>query len=267
MFSSKPQEGHCMNNFFPYKRIYSVWFRHLSVYSKHFLTNAFPPFFEPLIFMAGIGLGLGGYLPPMEGFSFLEFLSGGLIVSTAMMTSSFECSYSTFVRLEFEKIYDAMVAAPLNINDIFLGEILWAGTKGFIFSTSVALIFNLFGILRPSALWIAPLVGLLTGMLFASIALVVVSFVKGIDQLSFYFSGIISPMMFLSGVVFPVSNLPSILKVVAEVLPLTHCVRIMRTFLSGNISYSVLFDFSYVIFVTAGFFLFAVYRLKKRILQ
>lgn len=257
-----------MNNIFLFgKRIYSIWLRHVLVYSKHLFTNAFPPVFEPLIFMAGIGLGLGGYLPNMEGFTFLEFLGSGLLVSTAMMTASFECSYSTYVRLEYEKIYDGMIAAPLSVFDIFFGEIMWAASKGFIFSASVAILFNLFGILRPSALWLAPPIGFITGMLFGSIALLVVSFTKNIDQLSFYFSGFISPMLFLSGVVFPLANMPPVLKLLAELLPLTHSVRLVRSLLLGDITTLLLFDFLYICVVGILVFYIAVFRLRKIILQ
>jgi lipooligosaccharide transport system permease protein len=84
-----------------YWRLFSVWYRHMRVYTKDIFSNGLPPFLEPLLFLAGVGLGLGTYITQsMEGLSYLEFLGTGLLVTAAMFTSSFECSFGTFIRLE-----------------------------------------------------------------------------------------------------------------------------------------------------------------------
>ena len=114
-------------------RIYSVWFRHMRVYTKHLISNGLPPFLEPLIFLAGIGLGLGKYIVSMDGVPYIQFLAVGLVITSSMYTSAFECSYGTFIRLEYEKVYDGMLGAPLTVNNLLIGEILWAGTKGLFF--------------------------------------------------------------------------------------------------------------------------------------
>ena len=92
-------------------RLYSVWFRHLRVYSKNLFSNGLPPFIEPLLFLAGIGLGLGKYIVSMEGLPFIEFLASGLLMTAAMFTAAFECSFGTFIRLEYDKAYDGMLGA------------------------------------------------------------------------------------------------------------------------------------------------------------
>ncbi len=130
------------------RRLYSVWYRHMRVYTKNILSNALPPFLEPLIFLVGIGLGLGKYITEsMGGVRYIEFLGAGLLVTTAMYTSAFECSFGTFVRLEFEKVYDGMLAAPMTVNNLIVGEMLWAGSKGFFFSFIVLCILWAFGII------------------------------------------------------------------------------------------------------------------------
>jgi lipooligosaccharide transport system permease protein len=127
----------------------------MRVYTKNIFSNGLPPFLEPLIFLAGVGLGLGKYITQsMEGLSYLEFLGTGLLVTAAMFTAAFECSFGTFIRLEFEKVYDGMLAAPITVNNLIIGEILWAGTKGLFFSFAVLCILAALGLLRyPTVYW------------------------------------------------------------------------------------------------------------------
>jgi len=249
-------------------RLYGVWYRHMRVYTKNIFSNGLPPFLEPLLFLAGVGLGLGAYITQsMEGLSYLEFLGTGLLVTAAMFTASFECSYGTFIRLEFDKVYDGMLAAPLTVNDLIVGEIIWAGTKGLFFSFAVLCILTIFGVIRLPYSLVAPLVGFLTGAMFAVISLLVTSFVRTINQLNFYFTGFISPMFFFSGVVFPTSNLPHYLQPLVEILPLTHSVRLVRAVCANHYTMISLWDLFYIaaFILIVGFL--AVKRLRRRMVS
>ena len=250
------------------RRLYGVWSRHLRVYTRNLLSNAFPPFLEPLIFLAGIGLGLGKYITePMGGVKYIEFLGSGLLVTTAMFTAAFECSYGTFIRLEYEKVYDGMLAAPMTVNNLIVGEMLWAGSKGFFFSFAVLCILSVFRIISLPHGLLAPFIGFLTGVMFSSLSLLVTSFVKTINHFNFYFTGCISPMFFFSGVVFPVENLPTAIRPVAEILPLTHAVRLMRSICTSDYTALLAFDLLYMLgfILVVGFF--AIKRLRTRLIS
>lgn len=246
-------------------RILGVWSRHMRVYVKNFLSNAFPPLLEPLIFLGGIGIGLGVYIQFMDGMPYVLFLAAGLLVTPAMFTASFECTFGTFIRLEFDKVYDGMLAAPLTYRDIVFGEILWAGTKGLVFSSSVLLVVFLAGIVRNPLSLLTPFVGFLTGLMFAALALLVTSFVKTINDFNFYFTGFLSPLFFFSGVVFPLSNLPGPLQVVAEFVPLTHPVRLARALCSGQLLPVNAWDLFYMIVIIIIMSALAAARLKRRL--
>jgi lipooligosaccharide transport system permease protein len=249
-----------------WKRLYSVWFRHMRVYTKNIFSNGLPPFLEPLLFLAGIGLGLGKYITEsMEGLAYIEFLGTGLLMTSAMFTSSFECTFGTFIRLEFEKVYDGMLAAPLTANNLIIGEMIWAGTKGLFFSFAVLCILSLFGIVSLPKCLLAPLVGFITGLMFSTMALLVTSFVKTINHFNFYFTGFISPMFFFSGVVFPISNLPGYIRPFAELVPLTHSVRLVRAVCVHKYNLSLTLDLLYIVAFTLIIGFFAVKRLKKRL--
>ena len=248
-------------------RLYSVWFRHVLVYTRNLISNGLPPFLEPLIFLAGVGIGLGKYIVSMDGMPYLEFLASGLMITSAMYTASFECTFGTFIRLEFDKVYDGMLAAPITVNDLLIGEIFWAGTKGLFFSFAVLSMITLFGIIPVSTSIFAPVVGFLTGVMFGSVSLLVTSFVKTINHFNFYFTGVLSPMFFFSGVVFPVSSLPQILQPIAEIMPLTHSVRLVRALCAVHFEAGLLLDLLYCLVFTAVMGYLAIQRLRKRMIQ
>lgn len=247
-------------------RLYSVWYRHAKVFSKHALTNGFPPFVEPLLFLAGLAVGVGMFVTQMEGLPYLQYLSTGLIVTSAMFTAAFECSFGTYIRMEFEKIYSGMLGAPLTVNDVLWGEILWAGTKGLFFATAVLSVICLFGILPFKLFVVVPVIGLITGVMFASLSLVVTALVKDINQFNFYLSGFISPLFFFSGVIFPLSALPRSLRLLAEFLPLTHPIRLFRQLYQGQFSMIMAWDTVYILVFIVGFSILTIRLLKKKMI-
>jgi lipooligosaccharide transport system permease protein len=245
-----------------------VWYRHFRTYTKDLVSNGFPPFLEPLIFLAGMGLGMARYVPDLVGMSYLQFLATGLVMTSAMFTSAFECTYGTYVRLEFDKTYDGMLAAPLSVADVVLGEALWAGTKGAFFSFAVLVIISAFGIVNFFTALLTPLVGFLTGFLFAAIGLLVTSFVSNMNNFNFFFTGLLSPMFMFCGTIFPISNLPRPLQYVAEILPLTHPVRLGRAAaMAAGWRPALLLDLAYVVCVAAFIMFLAVKRLGKRMVK
>jgi lipooligosaccharide transport system permease protein len=249
-------------------RLGSVWYRHFRTYTKDIVSNGFPPFMEPLIFLAGMGLGMAGYLPGFAGMNYVRFLATGLVMTSAMFTASFECTFGTFVRLEFDKVYDGMLAAPLSVADIMTGEALWAGTKGAFFSFAVLVVISAFRIVTFSTALLTPFVGFLTGFLFAAIALLVTSWVKNINQFNFFFTGLLSPMFMFCGTIFPVSNLPRPMQIVEELLPLTHSVRHGRVaVLAKGWEPALILDLLYILGLTCLTLFLAVRRLEKRMVK
>jgi lipooligosaccharide transport system permease protein len=182
-----------------------------------------------------------------------------------MFTSSYECTFGTFVRLEFQKCYDGMVAAPITIRNLFVGELLWAGSKGLFFSACVVLVMALFGALpMPTGLWALP-IGFLAGTTFGALSLLVTSFVRNINHFNFYFTGLLSPMFFFSGTVFPLASLPRALRPVAELMPLTHAIRLSRSLALTRLSPVLLVDLAFLVVVTVVAGHLAIRRLRRRI--
>jgi lipooligosaccharide transport system permease protein len=246
------------------RRLHGVWYRHLRVYTRNLVSNGLPPFLEPVIFLVGIGVGLGKYIASMDGMPYLLFLATALPVTSSMFTAAYECTFGTFIRLEFEKAYDGMLAAPITVRDLFLGELLWAGTKGLFFAACVVTVMACFGTAPMPGSLLSPVVGLLTGMMFGALSLLVTSFVKNINHFNFYFTGFLSPMFFFSGTVFPLESLPASLRPVAELFPLTHAVRLARSLALGQLGPGVPLDLLFLVALTAIAAQVAIERLRRR---
>jgi lipooligosaccharide transport system permease protein len=224
----------------------SVWRRNAAMYRRTWKWNILPNFFEPVFYLLSIGIGVGAYVSEMGGTSYIQFLAPGLICVAAMNGASFEVTYNIYVRLIFEKSYDAMLTTPIQPDDILCGEILWAVTRASIYGGCFFIVLALFGLTpRPSSLWALGVIPI-TGLLFAAIGIVFSLRVPNIDSFSFYFTLFLTPLFLFSDVFFPLKDrLSGVWLWVAEALPLLHPVRLARAAFGGHWSATVLWDLVY----------------------
>ncbi|MCZ7648045.1 MAG: ABC transporter permease [Planctomycetota bacterium] len=221
-------------------RLRAVWYRHWKVYSKFIVANATPAVLEPTFFLLAVGFGLGRYIHrEFNGLEYDAYMAPALLAMTSMYTAAFEASYGTFIRLRYQKAYEGMLATPLTRHDIFTGELLWCGSKGLLFSSIVALVLLAFGHLRTPWAVLVPAIGFLNSIVFAGISYLVTSWVKNINHFQFYFTIGLTPLGLLSGLVFPVRELPYGLEYAAYATPLFHTIETFRLVVSGPAHTSV----------------------------
>ncbi len=132
----------------------AVWWRNFSMYRRTWKMNLLPNFFEPLLYLLSIGIGVGAYVSQMGGVSYVEFLAPGLVAVAAMNGASFEVTYNAFVRMNFEKTYAAMLTTPIQPDDVLAGEVLWAVTRATIYGGCFLIVLGVVagvrGPLRPA---------------------------------------------------------------------------------------------------------------------
>ncbi len=183
---------------------------------------------DPLIWLVGLGFGLGKLLPTVGGLTYLEFLGSGMLCYSVMNSASFEALYSAFTRLKHQRTWEGILHAPMTATDIVVGEWLWAALKGALSGAAILLVMTALGLIKSfSALWVLPVV-LLVGMAFSSIALIVTALAKSYDLFTYYFSLFVMPMMLVSGVFFPADQLPTPVRIVGQLLPLSHATALAR---------------------------------------
>ncbi|MCB1194992.1 ABC transporter permease [bacterium] len=248
------------------QRVLSVFYRHYKCYFKHVVANGFPPFVEPLLFLAAIGFGVGRYVNTIEGMKYSEYVAPGLLASTAMFTATFELTYGTHIRMEYKRIYDGILSTPIGIVDAFVGEVIWAGAKGLFFSLAVLITISFFGLVHSPWALCAPAVGFLTGIIYGALGLIMTSFITEINNFNFYVTGCCTPMFFLAGIFMPVKELPVVLQKVSYCIPLTHSVNLMRGLVLGKLESFHVHNLLFLIIIIPPVVWFAIRCIKKRMI-
>ncbi len=243
-----------------------VWRRNSLVWRRLMGPSLFINFGEPFLYMLGLGYGLGFFIGNSMDMPYLTFLASGILASAAMNIASFEAMYSVYTRMVPQRTYDAILAAPIEIQDILAGELLWCATKSVINGTAILIVASLLGAVHDwRAVFVIPVIFLI-GLCFAGTALVMTAKAQGYDFFNYYVTLLITPMFVLSGVFYPVSSLPHWLQTVVQILPLAHAVDLLRPLVSGRpLSNAGLHLAVLVTYATVGYFI-AAHLIRKRLL-
>jgi len=260
-------------------RVWKVWHRNFDVFTKTITVNFFPSLLEPILYLLAFGLGLGGYITNVLGQPYLVFIAPALLAISIMNGSFFECTFASFVRMYFQKTFDAIVATPISVEEVVAGELLWGATRATINATIVLTVIGAVSltykplILTPLFLLMIPL-AFFGGLMFSSVAMCFTAAAPNIDFFNYPSFLFLTPMFFLCGTFFPLSKLPLAAQGVAmAVLPLTQVVNISRGIISGKVepilglSPPILISISlaWIIGVTLFFFMISINLMKKRL--
>jgi lipooligosaccharide transport system permease protein len=218
-------------------RIFYVFLRNLISYKRFVVPTLVVSIGQPLFYLITFGVGLGAYMGAFGGKPYLHFLVPGVLVSSVMLSASFECLYGTFVKMVHERLYDSLVATPVSAEDAVAGDIAWGAFRGLIGGVLMLLVALFMGIFPASLVSVALLLVLMifVGVLFGSMAMIITSFAPNFDFFNYYTELVLTPMLFFSGVFFPLDRFPAWMKTFADFLPLTHAVRISRAAFGGAI--------------------------------
>lgn len=251
----------------PTWRARHIWSRNLDVFKKFAITNILPYFAEPLLYILALGYGLGLFVGQIGGVSYAEFLAPGILSSSIMFAASYECTYSTFVRMIFQRTFEAVLCTPLMPEDIVAGEVAWGATKSLISGVCIFIVIWLLGLVRLESIVIIVPTIILVGLMFASLSMFFTSIMPTMDAFNYYLTLLVSPMFLVSGVFFPIDGLPAIVKTIAWFLPLTHAVDIIRPASMGTYTIAFLPDVAWMIVFTAIFFTLSMVLMKRRLMQ
>jgi lipooligosaccharide transport system permease protein len=216
-------------------RFWPVVMRNLLVWKKLAVPSILGNIAEPLITLVAFGYGVGSLIGQIDGLPYVEYLASGSVAVSAALAATFEGLYSAYSRMAVQKTWDSILNAPVALDDIVFAEMLWAALKGLFSCAAILVVIFLLGISRaPTMLLALPVLGLV-GVTFASLALVFNAVAKGYDFFTYYFTLVITPMTFLSGVYFPIAQMPPWLQAIANVLPLKAAVDLVRPLVLGNL--------------------------------
>ncbi len=251
-----------------------VWRRNLLVWLK-FIKSWFVAIVgEPFLYLFAVGIGIGQYIDrPVDGLPYFAFIVPGLLAATVMNAATFEGTFGSFTRMNQQHTFHSIVTTPVNMNEVAVGDIMYAATKalvdGVVFLLiAMPLLVWQYGVAPPwwGILLAIPVIAV-EGVLFASMALLVTAFARGYDFFSYYLTLVISVMFLFAGVFFPVSSLPEGVRWLAWVMPLAHPTRVLRELLGGTLTWQSAASMGVLVGLTLVFFVVAVNAIRIRLMK
>jgi lipooligosaccharide transport system permease protein len=246
---------------------YAVWRRQVLVWRRLMWSSLTTNVIDPLIFLFAFGYGLGAVVEGFAGLSYIVFVVPGMMAYAVMFAASFEASISAYARFSLQRTWDAILATPVSLTELLLGEALWAATKGVVATICVFLVGFLWGgIPAPAGALMALPVLALGALCFACCGLAATSHAKSWDFFAYFFTFWVTPMFVFSGVFFEVTRFPGFVQAVVWALPMTHLIAVVRPLTAGLAldPLAVLGHVAYLAALTLAAFLLARHRLAKR---
>lgn len=223
-------------------RFIPVWRRNFLVWRKLAGPSILGNLADPMIYMLGLGYGLGGMLPEVGGVHYVAFLAAGTVCASTMNSATFEAMYSAFSRMHVQKTWEGIMTAPLRLEDVVLAELVWAASKSFLAGLAILLVIWSLGLAESwLSLWVLAVIPLI-GLCFAALALTMTALAPSYDFFMYYFTLVVTPMTMLCGVFFPTDRLPLAFQGVAGVLPLSHATQLVRPLLLGEVPQSLMLN-------------------------
>lgn len=208
--------------------IVGVLMREFINYSSFWRSSAFSSIVEPVIYLLAFGFGLGALVSTVGGYSYLEFVATGTVGMAVMYSGAFPAMFSTFVKYKFQRTYDAILAAPVDSEELVTAEALWIATRVGVYGCAPVVVAMLFGLDPSWGMLALPFICFLSGLGWALFGIAISATMNSIDNFSYVMSGFLTPMMLVAGTFFPVEQLPQWGQVAANANPLYHCVELVR---------------------------------------
>jgi len=250
----------------------AVWRRNWTVHLRTWKVGFLPPLLEPILYVVAFGVGFKLMIPNLtfhgEEISYVAFIAPALIAVGIMNSAFFETTYASFVRMYYQKTFDAIMSTPVSVEEVITGEIVWGATRSLMTAAIMLGVLSLFGLVHwPTGLLLLPL-AVLGGIGFGSIGMMFTGWVTSIDLFTLPTFLFVTPMFLFSGTFFPLDTLPGWAQQVALALPLTHLTLVARELCLGRTGgWPVLVSLVYLIGFAAVCFFVSLVTMRRRLIH
>lgn len=245
----------------------AVWLRELLLFRRYWPAITFGSLIEPLVYMAGFGLGFGALVGAAEGRPYAQFVGVGMVVTSVLFASAFAGMFETYTRRCYQHLYDAVLSRPVAVWELVTAEASWIAAKSCVYSTAPLLVTLAIGLPASSTLLLVPLIALVSGFAFALCGMWVSTLVPAIDWLRLVVSGVLTPLVMAAGVFFPLGGLPGWIQTVAAFNPIYHCMQLVRHAAFGTLEAGDWLHVVVLLAVTGVAWLLAVRGMNRRLLD
>jgi lipooligosaccharide transport system permease protein len=243
-----------------------VMVREIVNYSSFWRSSTFSSTVDPTIYLLAFGFGFGSLVSRVAGHSYISFVGTGIVATTVLFSGAFTAMYSTFVKYQFQHTYDAILAAPVDCEELVTGEVLWIATRTGVYGCVPMLVAIVFGLTPSWGMLLVPLIAGLAGFGWASTGIFIAAKAKSIESFSYWQSGLLTPMFLVAGTFFPLSQLPMWAQVAGNFNPLFHCVQLVRDVVFGTEGIADLGHLAFLVAFAAVMWRLAVRFMERRLI-
>ncbi|MCX6385399.1 MAG: ABC transporter permease [Solirubrobacterales bacterium] len=247
--------------------IVGVMSRDINLFRKFWKATTFSSIVEPTIYLLAFGFGFGGLVASVNGVDYIEYVGTGVVASAALFSSVFAGMFNTFIRREFQRTYDALLAAPVSVEELVTAEVLWISCRAGIYCMAPLFVAIAFGLDPLWGIMLVPFVGFITGWGFASFGVLISAMAKSIDNFNYVTSAIITPLFLLAGTFFPINELPPAIEWLAQFNPLYHCVQLVRDLVIFGLGWIDLVHLAALLLFAVVMWRLAIWRQTKQLID
>jgi lipooligosaccharide transport system permease protein len=197
-------------------------------FSSFWRSSTFSSTVDPTIYLLAFGFGFGSLVSTVAGYSYIDFVGTGIVATTVLFSGAFPAMYSTFVKYQFQHTYDAILAAPVDVEELVTGEAMWIAARTGVYGCVPMLVAIVFGLNPSWGMLLVPGIAALAGYGWACFGIFIAAKAKAIESFSYWQSGLLTPMFLVAGTFFPLDQLPKWAQVLGNLNPLYHCVQLVR---------------------------------------
>jgi lipooligosaccharide transport system permease protein len=244
-----------------------VMSRDVAIFGRYWKATTFSSIVQPTIYLLAFGLGFGSLVRHLGHLTYVQYVATGVVATAVLFSSAFPGMFNTFVRWQFQRTYDAMLAAPVDVEELITAEILWISLRAGVYGLAPLLVAIAFGLEPNEGMLLVPLIGFVTGYGFAAFGVTVAAVAKTIDNFNYVTSAVLTPLFLFAGTFFPISALPIGVRIVAQFNPLYHCVQLVRDASFGALRPADLWHAAVLIGFALVMWRLAISRLGKRLID
>jgi lipooligosaccharide transport system permease protein len=244
-----------------------VMSRDVAIFGRYWKATTFSSVVQPTIYLLAFGLGFGTLLSHLDHVKYVEYVATGVVATAVLFSSAFPGMFNTFIRWQFQRTYDAILAAPVDVEELVTAEVLWISLRAGVYGMSPLLVGIAFGLQPSAGMLLVPFIGFVTGFGFAAFGVTIAAVAKTIDNFNYVTSAVLTPMFLVAGTFFPVSALPAALRTIAELNPLYHCVQLVRDAVLTGLGPADLGHAAVLVGFALVMWRVAIWRLGKRLID
>jgi lipooligosaccharide transport system permease protein len=244
-----------------------VMSRDVTLFGRYWKATTFSSVVQPTIYLLAFGLGIGALVSKVNHVDYVEYVGTGVVATAVLFSSAFPGMFNTFVRWKFQRTYDAMLAAPVDVEELITAEVLWISLRAGVYGVAPILVAMAFGLQPSWGMLLVPAIGFLTGFGFASFGVAIAAVAQTIDNFNYVTSAVLTPLFLVAGTFFPVSTLPAGVRTVAQFNPLFHCVQLVRDAVFDQLALVDLYHAGFLLVFALVMWRLAISQLGRRLID